>query len=209
MDKENYLTELEEYLDALTSEEKTDVIEFYREFIDDAGLETEGDIEARLGTPRQLSRKVLADYSIKATDVESHRSKKSKASVRSNGRMIWMILLALLASPAALVLGLILFAILACLVVVFGSCAVLAVAVLCAFFVFMILALYTGIVLLFSNVFAGLFYLGCGLMALGGVLVGLPLLYWICRVVIQGIANFSRFLYGKIYRNRRQGRDEK
>lgn len=208
MDKENYLTELEEYLDALTSEEKTDVIEFYREFIDDAGLETEGDIEARLGTPRQLSRKVLADYSIKATDVESHRSKKSKASVRSNGRMIWMILLALLASPAALVLGLILFAILACLVVVFGSCAVLAVAVLCAFFVFMILALYTGIVLLFSNVFAGLFYLGCGLMSLGAVLVGLPLLYWICRAVIQGIANFSRFLYGKIYRNRHQGRNE-
>ena len=116
MDKENYLTELEEYLDALTADEKADVIEFYNEYIDDAGLETTDEIEKRLGTPRQLSRKVLADYSIKATDIESHRSKKSKASVRSNGKMIWMILLALLASPAAIVLGLVLFAILACVV---------------------------------------------------------------------------------------------
>ena len=82
MDKENYLTELEEYLDALTADEKADVIEFYNEYIDDAGLETTDEIEKSLGTPRQLSRKVLADYSIKATDVESHRSKKSKASVR-------------------------------------------------------------------------------------------------------------------------------
>lgn len=135
MDKENYLTELEEYLDALTADEKADVIEFYNEYIDDAGLETTDEIEKRLGTPRQLSRKVLADYSIKATDIESHRSKKSKASVRSNGKMIWMILLALLASPAAIVLGLVLFAILACVVAVFGACMVAALAVLCAFFV--------------------------------------------------------------------------
>ena len=70
------MTELEEYLDALTADEKSDVIEFYNEYIDDAGLETTDEIEKRLGTPRQLSRKVLADYSIKATDVESHRSKK-------------------------------------------------------------------------------------------------------------------------------------
>ena len=96
------MTELEEYLDALTADEKADVIEFYNEYIDDAGLETTDEIEKRLGTPRQLSRKVLADYSIKATDIESHRSKKSKASVRSNGKMIWMILLALLASLESL-----------------------------------------------------------------------------------------------------------
>ena len=56
MDKENYLTELEEYLDALTADEKADVIEFYNEYIDDAGLETTDEIEKRLGTPRQLSQ---------------------------------------------------------------------------------------------------------------------------------------------------------
>ena len=109
------MTELEEYLDALTADEKADVIEFYNEYIDDAGLETTDEIEKRLGTPRQLSRKVLADYSIKATDIESHR-KQEKQSFCSfkTAKMIWMILLALLASPAAIVLGLVLFAILAC-----------------------------------------------------------------------------------------------
>lgn len=151
------MTELEEYLDALTADEKADVIEFYNEYIDDAGLETTDEIEKRLGTPRQLSRKVLADYSIKATDIESHRSKKSKASVRSNGKMIWMILLALLASPAAIVLGLVLFAILACVVAVFGACMVAALAVLCAFFVLMIASFYVGIVMLFSSFCNGAF----------------------------------------------------
>ena len=180
-------------MDALTADEKADVIEFYNEYIDDAGLETTDEIEKRLGTPRQLSRKVLADYSIKATDIESHRSKKSKASVRSNGKMIWMILLALLASPAAIVLGLVLFAILACVVAVFGAC---------------IASFYVGIVMLFSSFTTGLFYLGCGLMGLGAVLIGFPLLYWICRAIIQGIANFAKFLYKKIYKNRRQGGNE-
>ena len=209
MDKENYLTELEEYLDALTADEKADVIEFYNEYIDDAGLETTDEIEKRLGTPRQLSRKVLADYSIKVTDIESHRSKKSKASVRSNGKMIWMILLALLASPAAIVLGIVLFAILACVVAVFGACMVAALAVLCTFFILMIASLYVGIVMLFSSFTTGLFYLGCGLMGLGAVLISFPLLYWIFRAIIQGIANFAKFLYKKIYKNRRQGGNEK
>lgn len=122
--------------------------------------------------------------------------------------MIWMILLALLASPAAIVLGLVLFAILACVVAVFGACMVAALAVLCAFFVLMIASFYVGIVMLFSSFATGLFYLGCGLMGLGAVLIGFPLLYWICRAIIQGIANFAKFLYKKIYKNRRQGGNE-
>ena len=65
-----------------------------------------------------------------------------------------------------------------------------------------------GIVMLFSSFTTGLFYLGCGLMGLGAVLIGFPLLYWICRAIIQGIANFAKFLYKKIYKNRRQGGNE-
>jgi len=45
-------------------------------------------------------------------------------------------------------------------------------------------------------------------MGLGAVLIGFPLLYWICRAIIQGIANFAKFLYKKIYKNRRQGGNE-
>ena len=43
-------------------------LEFYDEYIADAGLRPEQRLKKRLGTPRQLSHKILADYSIKANN---------------------------------------------------------------------------------------------------------------------------------------------
>ena len=164
MNREKYLAELEEYLQPLTPEERADAIMFYSEFIEDAGLENRSQIEQRLGTPKQLSRKVLADHSIKMTDEE----------VRFDGIL-------------ALVAGLI-----------FG-----AVVALCALVVVMGLLFYVGIGLLFTNWAVGLFYLGLGALALGALLVVLPIAYWLVRLVLQGIANFSKYLYDKLSKKRK------
>lgn len=43
-------------------------MEFYDEYIADAGFTTRKEIEEQLGTPRQLSHKVLADYSIRVNN---------------------------------------------------------------------------------------------------------------------------------------------
>lgn len=185
MNREKYLAELEEYLQPLTPEERADAIMFYSEFIDDAGLETRSQIEERLGTPRQLSRKVLADYSIKTTDEEVKYQRT--ATPQSNVKMIWLILLALLASPFLLGFGGIMIAVLIGILVLLAG-----------------LVFGAGVLLCAGVVVMGLFYLGLGLLALGGLLVVIPLVYWLIRLILQGIANFSKYLYDNLSKKRKE-----
>lgn len=202
MNREKYLAELEEYLQPLTPEERADAIMFYSEFIDDAGLETRSQIEERLGTPRKLSRKVLADYSIKTTDEEVKYQRT--ATPQSNVKMIWLILLALLASPFLLGFGGIMIAVLIGILVLLAGLVFGAGVLLCAGVVVMGLLIYIGVAMLFSSWAVGLFYLGLGLLALGGLLVVIPLVYWLIRLILQGIANFSKYLYDNLSKKRKE-----
>ncbi|MEE6710785.1 DUF1700 domain-containing protein [Pediococcus acidilactici] len=109
-----YIDELKSHLTKLTTEEQSDVINFYTEYLEDAGIKTYAAAVDKLGTPVQLARKVLADYSIKAsqtmndTDTQTH-SKQPQRDVRT----IWLIILALLsfATPMGLIIPAILIAI--------------------------------------------------------------------------------------------------
>ena len=49
---------------ALPDDEIDDIVEFYSEYLADAGIDT-SEIEQELGTPRQLALKILVDHSIK------------------------------------------------------------------------------------------------------------------------------------------------
>lgn len=202
MDREKYLNELESYLSLLKPEERADAIIFYSEYIEDAGLTTREQIEEKLGTPRQLGRKILADHSIKMSQDEVNEQKI--ATPRSNIKMIWLILLALLASPFVLGAGglLVGFLILILFAIV-GVIFVLGV-LFCAGVVVMGSLIYTGIALLFTSWATGIFYLGLGLLALGVLLVILPIFYWMMKVILQGIGNFSRYLYNEFSKRRKQ-----
>lgn len=204
MDKARYLVDLEDYLNGLSHDEKKSVLEYYEEYLSDAGLETREEIERELGTPRQLSRTILADQSIKRSERETKNSRF--ASPHSNSQMIWLIALAVITSPftlaigffaliALVVIGAILFAIAASLVVMIAA-AVVATG----------MALYAGLGLLFTSPFVGMFYIGGALTAFAVLMILVPVLYWLCTAVIQGIANFSRFIYRK-YGKRKGGRE--
>lgn len=57
-----------------------------------------------LGNPRQLSHKILADYSIKANNEEIKNN--HTASPRSNWRFFWLVVIAIITSPITFVLSL-------------------------------------------------------------------------------------------------------
>lgn len=126
------------------------------------------------------------------------------ATPRSNIKMIWLILLTLLASPFVLGAGglLVGFLILILFAIV-GVIFVLGV-LFCAGVVVMGGLIYTGIALLFTSWATGIFYLGLGLLALGVLLVILPIFYWMMKVILQGIGNFSRYLYNEFSKRRKQ-----
>lgn len=67
-----------------------------------------------------------------------------------------------------------------------------------------IISLYVGIGLIATNLFSGLFYFGLGLTLIGLFLVCLPLIYWLIRVIVQGIANFAKFIYAKVQARRKK-----
>ena len=201
-ERQKYINDLSIYLRQLTDEERNDALEFYDEYIADAGLETRTAIEERLGTPRQLSHKILADYSIKANNEsikEGH-----PASPHSSWRVFWWVLVAIITSPITFGLGI---AVLALLLAAGGVALSLIVGIVALIFgvaVIAIVSLYIGIGLLATNLFSGLFYLGLGVTLIGLFLVCLPLIYWLIRVIVQGIAYFAKFIYAKVQARRKK-----
>ena len=200
-ERQKYINDLSIYLRQLADEERNDALEFYDEYIADAGLETRTAIEERLGTPRQLSHKILADYSIANNESikEGH-----PASPHSSWRVFWWVLVAIITSPITFGLGI---AVLALLLAAGGVALSLIVGIVALIFgvaVIAIVSLYIGIGLLATNLFSGLFYLGLGVTLIGLFLVCLPLIYWLIRVIVQGIANFAKFIYAKVQARRKK-----
>ncbi|KRL03564.1 DUF1700 domain-containing protein [Liquorilactobacillus capillatus] len=201
-DKKVYFVELERYLSPLTAEETNDVIDFYSEYVEDAGLQTKTELENKLGTAKQLSRKILADHSIKIDEDQRHHN--IKRSPRSNSKMIWIIILAIISAPMTLGIGGILLILLMSMIL---TAIIIVVAMLLTLVILTAVCLYTGLLMLFTEFTVGIFYLGCGIAALGGLMIAMPLLYWVCSAILQVVANFARYLYQRFSR-KRQGRSE-
>lgn len=201
-ERQKYINDLSIYLRQLTDEERNDALEFYDEYIADAGLETQTAIEERLGTPRQLSHKILADYSIKANNESSKEG--HPASPHSSWRVFWWVLVAIITSPITFGLGIALLALLLAAGGVALSLIVGIVALIFGVAAIAIVSIYIGIGLIATNLFSGLFYFGLGLTLIGLFLVCLPLIYWLIRVIVQGIANFAKFIYAKVQARRKK-----
>lgn len=198
--REKYIAELATYLGPLTKAERDDALEFYDEYIADAQLTTVTAIEEKLGTAKQLSHKILADYSIKTN--EQSTTNGHPASPHANWRVFWWVVLAIISSPLLFGVGI---AALVLLITVAAVAFSIVVGLLGCFIGLAVAAgttLYTGISLLSSQPFVGLFYGGIGLSLIGLFLICLPLLYWITRWLSQQVANLAKFLYRKLQERR-------
>jgi Predicted membrane protein len=113
-----YIQALQKLLLQLTAAEQQDVVEYYREYLQEADITTYEAAVAELGTPQTVARKVLADYSIKMTEQPAGRQ-STPAGTKANVKMIWLVILALLSTPVTIPLILVVGA----LVVAAGSVA--------------------------------------------------------------------------------------
>ena len=64
-----YLAELEAALASMAPSQRQEVLDYYREYLLDAGLSSEAAIARQLGTPKQLARQTLAEYGKNSSDV--------------------------------------------------------------------------------------------------------------------------------------------
>lgn len=187
----NYMQLLRRHLRRLPADEIDDIIEFYSEYLADAGLDTKAAIEQELGTPRQLALKILADHSIKEEAADQRPVSKTKI------KTMWLVILALLATPATLLIGIILVSMLIAIFAVVFSGVVVIVSLAGAGIFLTAAAIFTGLSLLFTNLATGLFYLGLGLIGLGLLMVVIPLV-WGCSVwIVKACTRLVQHVYRK------------
>ena len=168
MTRTEYLTQLELYLKKLPQADQIEAMDYFRELFDDAGVEGEEELIASLGTPKEAAHEVLSNLLDK---------KINEAPAQKNNRQILHIaLLALLAAPIGIPLGI------AILVALFGIL-VAALTVILAFFAISILGIIGGFLFLVESFTilaqaksAFILIFGSGLLAIGAsslVLLGI------------------------------------
>lgn len=166
MTKNEYLERLRNNLKNIPYEEINNIIEYYREYFEDAGEENEDKVISELGNPEILASKVSADYVIK--DIERNTAREGNENrVKKGASNLWIIILAICAFPAWFPLVITVAALAFSMVVVVASLlfafAVSAVAVAAGG----IFSIIIGIVLLFSNIATGISAIGAGCLCVG------------------------------------------
>nr|WP_205395371.1 DUF1700 domain-containing protein [Streptococcus lutetiensis] len=95
MTKSEYLAKLDKYLKKLPKEDYLEAMDYFREYFDEAGPENEEEVIAELGAPKDAAHDIISRL-LDEKIVEDEKSPKNKAVI------IWIAILAILASPVAL-----------------------------------------------------------------------------------------------------------
>lgn len=186
---EKYIRELRSYLKSLNPMERAEASRFYEEYILDAKLTSRKEIEHELGTPKQLARKILAQYSPMETEPFLDSKKAQNKNTKQNLRAIWRILLKLGSIPIGIPLAIIMIVF---MVIVFAAF----LAIIISSILLIAASIGIGILLLpivFTNDWAaGIFYLGWCLIVFALILMLEPLDVSLFHWLVNFVANLVR-----------------
>lgn len=186
MNKDEFLAGLKKSLKRLPPEDAADAVEYYEEYLEDAGPENEAAALGAWGSPERVASQIAAEYAMKRVD-EQPSAKKGLSTA-------WVVILAIFASPvaipvaalAACVMLLLVLAVAAVVVTVGAAAALLAA---CG-----VLTLVMGLCLLFVSFPTAVFYIGAGLFAAGAGAALFPPVVWLSKKGFGFVAK----LFGKI-----------
>jgi uncharacterized membrane protein len=166
MNKNQYLECLRNNLHNIPDEEVDNIIEYYKEYFEDAGIENEQVVIAELGKPELLANKISADYVIKGMENDNEPI-KNVTQVKKGISNIWILILAICGAPIwfplVIAAAAVLFAIVVALFSVIFAFIITSVAIVGSG----ILALIVGIITLFIHMPTGIATLGTACVAIG------------------------------------------
>lgn len=198
MNKEEYLKKLRLKIKKLPKQEIDEAINYYHEYFEEAGEENTESVVARLGSPSHVASQILADYAVKDLDTENSSTKKSFSA-------IWFIILAILASPIALPLLVV--------VIIFALTLILVCGVtILTLFIFVVglpisgfVSTIAGFAVIFQHWQTAIFFIGIGLVAVGiGMLLYSPIAYF-SKNVSSGLVKLLKRLVDRITNRRKEG----
>lgn len=221
MSKNEFLDRLFGLLSDLSQEERDEALAYYREYIEDAGLENEEAIMEELGTPEEVAAEIKSGILIKGNSSEQERSqqekqhtftddqfqKPSEPQKNSNTALIVLaVIVAVLLSPVWIGLLGTIFG------VVFGFLASIAGLIL-GFGIGGLVCLFVGIILFFAgfptifhNLLGGVAMIGGGLVVTAIGILFLLFTGLLCIVVIPWAIKGIRSLIQKLSNRKKEVR---
>jgi uncharacterized membrane protein len=181
MNKEQFLLQLREELKRLPPDEADSAMEYYEEYLEEAGPENEAATIAAWGSPAKIASKISVEYEMK--QVVANKSNKKGLSA------IWVVVLAIFASPIAIPLAAALAAVVLALALVVITLIVTLGVVALSFAVSGLVGVVKGIGMITTSFPTFLLFTGVGLFLAGAGILMCP---FIARVSKSGFLSIAK-----------------
>ncbi len=188
MRKEEYLQKLEQLLYDIPTEDRQEAMQFYRDYLEDAGDRVEEVIRS-LGTPDELARSIKKEvFDGKKDEISTHvlnnKEKRAQKGKLTTAQWILFIVLCLCAAPIIVpvcgaILSVIIAIVLTLVAIVFGA-GVAGIALVIASIAVIVFAL----VKVFFAPITSLVMMGGGLLMVGIGLIGIAFAAWVVFKVL-------------------------
>ena len=189
MTRTEYIAKLTKYLRKLPQQDYEEAIEYFMEYFEEAGPENEARVIAELGTPKEAAHEVISR-------LLEEKIVEDKSSLRNKTAILWIAILAVLASPVALPILLFFLAMIMTLLIIFAVI-VTALALTFALLISGVYTFFTSFSLLSVSLASTLFGGGLGLLMFGGALLLLLISFEICKLIVKLITLLIKWLIKK------------
>ena len=190
MTRTEYIAKLTKYLRKLPQQDYKEAIEYFMEYFEEAGPENEARVIAELGTPKEAAHEVISR-------LLEEKIVEDKSSLRNKTAILWIAILAVLASPVALPILLFFLAMIMTLLMIIFAVIVTALALTFALLISGIYTFFTSFSLLSVSLASTLFGGGLGLLMFGGALLLLLISFEICKLIVKLITLLIKWLIKK------------
>ena len=190
MTKTEYIAKLTKYLRKLPQQDYEEAIEYFMEYFEEAGPENEARVIAELGTPKEAAHEVISR-------LLEEKIVEDKSSLRNKTAILWIAILAVLASPVALPILLFFLAMIMTLLMIIFAVIVTALALTFALLISGVYTFFTSFSLLNVSLASTLFGGGLGLLMFGGALLLLLISFEICKLIVKLITLLIKWLIKK------------
>ena len=190
MTKTEYIDKLTKYLRKLPQQDYEEAIEYFMEYFEEAGPKNEARVIAELGTPKEAAHEVISR-------LLEEKIVEDKSSLRNKTTILWIAILAVLASPVALPILLFFLAMIVTLLMIIFAVIVTALALTFALLISGVYTFFTSFSLLSVSLASTLFGGGLGLLMFGGALLLLLISFEICKLIVKLIALLIKWLIKK------------
>lgn len=182
MNKEQFLARLEKRLRRIPQEERENIMLYYQEYFEEAGPEQEQEVIQELGSPDQIAADMIGEFAVKELNKGSNKGL----------HILWIVILAIFASPIAIPIAVAMVSIILALAVC-AFAIVLSIGITAIGMVAM--GIFTSVValmLIVSDPATCLFFLGIGLLC-GTIGMALCVFtIWLSKQLVRGLVTLSK-----------------